>query len=45
MTQKFDRKIFTFGLLHKDMGYLLYKFPTIVGALRDKKSVKLLWKK
>jgi AhpD family alkylhydroperoxidase len=37
MAQRFDRKIFTFGLLLKDLGFLLYKFPKIIGALRNKK--------
>ena len=37
MTQKFDRKIFTFGLLIKDLGYLLFHIPGITGAMRNKK--------
>ena len=45
MTKKFDRKIFTFGLLHKDMGFMLYKFPSIVGALRSKKISKAYMEK
>lgn len=45
MAQKFDRKIFTFGLFHKDMSYLLYKFPSIVDALKSKKISKAFMEK
>jgi len=40
MEQYFDRKIFTAGLLVKDLGFLIYKFPEIIGALRNKNISK-----
>ena len=45
MAQRFDRKIFTFSLLLKDLGFLLYKFPKIIGALRNKKINKAYMEK
>jgi len=45
MAHKFDRKIFTFSLLIKDLGFLLYKFPKIIGALRNKKIGKAYMEK
>lgn len=45
MVQKFDRKIFTFFSPHKDLGYLIYKLLSIVGALRNKKIKKSFMKK
>ncbi len=45
MAQKFDRKIFTFSLLCKDLGFLLYKSPKIIGAFRNKKISKVYMEK
>ncbi|MBN2356491.1 carboxymuconolactone decarboxylase family protein [candidate division KSB1 bacterium] len=40
MKQKFDKKIFTAGIFFKDIYFLIYSIPTIVGALRNKKISK-----
>lgn len=40
MKQKFDKKIFTFGLFLRDTGYLFYHFPLVIGAMRNKKISK-----
>ena len=45
MAQIFDRKIFTFPLLITDTAYLLYKFPVIVSALRNKQISKAFMEK
>jgi AhpD family alkylhydroperoxidase len=40
MKQKFDRKIFTAGIFIKDIGFVMYKLPQIIGALRNTKISK-----
>ena len=45
MVREFDRKIFTFISLHKDLGFLLYKSPKIIGALRNEKISKAFMEK
>jgi AhpD family alkylhydroperoxidase len=36
VTQKFNKKVYTAGLLIKDLGYFLCNLPRIIGALRSK---------
>ena len=45
MTQKFEKKIFTFGLFVKDIGFLTYKFFSIIGAMRNKQITKAFMEK
>jgi AhpD family alkylhydroperoxidase len=45
MAQKFDKKIFTFQLLCKDLGFLLYNFLEIIAAMKNKKISKAFMEK
>ncbi len=45
MKQKFDKRIFTAGILIKDLGFLSYKLPQIIGALRNKRISKVFIEK
>lgn len=40
MSQKFDRRIFTFKLFLKDLKFLFIKFPRIISVLRDKEITR-----
>jgi len=40
MKKNFDRKIFTPGLFFSDTGFLLFRIPSIIGALRNKQISK-----
>ena len=40
MAQKFDKKIYTLGLLFNDISFLLINFPNIIAAVRNKKISK-----
>ncbi len=45
MAHKFDRKIYTFGSLHKDLGYFIINFPSIISAMRNKEIGKVFMEK
>lgn len=45
MKQKFDRKIYTAGLLFSDLGFLLWKTPKIIGAMKNRKISKAFMEK
>jgi len=36
----FDRKIFTAKLFFSDLGFLIWNFPKIIGAMRDQKMTR-----
>jgi len=45
MEKGFHRKIYTAGLFIKDISYLLYKLPTIIGTFRNKDISKAFMEK
>ncbi len=45
MKQTFNKKIFTFGLLAKDIGFLFYEFFSIISAMRNKQITKAFMEK
>jgi AhpD family alkylhydroperoxidase len=45
MIIKFERKIFTAGILLRDVGFLISKTPKMIGAMRDMKISKAFMEK
>lgn len=45
MKQEFDRKIYSAGLLFKDLGFLIWNIPKIIGISREKKITKKFMEK
>ena len=45
MTQKFNRNIYTTGLLFRDLGFLIINFLKIIAAMRNKKIGKVFMEK